>query len=125
LLVLFSHVFQALDTGSVLVVDELDASLHTKACEAILALFSTPDTNPKGAQLIATTHDTNLLGSISLVHLRNQVWFTEKDPKGATHLYPLTDIRTRRGDNIEKGCLQGRYGAIAFSGPLRDLVLTS
>jgi AAA15 family ATPase/GTPase len=123
LLALLNHVFQALDTGSVLVVDEPDESLHTKACEAILTLFSTPDTNPKGAQLIATTHDTNLLGSPLL--RRDQVWFTEKDPEGATHLYPLTDIRTRRGDNIEKGCLQGRYGAIAFSGPLRDLVLTS
>ena len=123
LLLLLGHVFRALDTGSVLVVDELDASLHTKACEAILELFSTPETNPHGAQLIATTHDTNLLGSPLL--RRDQVWFTEKDREGATHLYPLTDIRTRKGDNVEKGYLQGRYGAIAFSGPLHDLVTTS
>ena len=123
LLLLLGHVFRALDTGSVLVVDELDASLHTVACEAILALFSTPDTNPKGAQLIATTHDTNLLGSPLL--RRDQVWFAEKDFEGATHLYPLTDIRTRKGDNIERGYLQGRYGAIAFSGALQDLVTTS
>ena len=49
---------------------------------------------------------------------RDQIWFTEKDPEGATHLYPLTDIRTRKGDNIEKGYLQGRYGAVPFAGRL-------
>ena len=122
LLLLLGRVFQALDTGSLLVVDELDASLHTKACELVLALFSNDETNPKGAQLIATTHDTNLLSSPVL--RRDQVWFTEKDSEGATHVYPLTDIRTRKGDNVERGYLQGRYGAIAYSGPLSDLVST-
>jgi AAA15 family ATPase/GTPase len=118
LLILLSRAFQALDKGAPMVIDELDLSLHTQACEAVLALFSSPKANPKGAQLIATTHDTNLLRSPLL--RRDQVWFTEKDDQGATHLYPLTDIRTRRGDNIEKGYLQGRYGAIPFSGPLPD-----
>ena len=83
--------FRALDIGSLMVVDELDASLHTQACEALLALFASPKTNPKGAQLIATTHDTNLLRSPFL--RRDEVWFTEKDVEGATHLYPLTDFR--------------------------------
>lgn len=120
LLSLLMPVFQALDKGSVVVVDELDASLHTQACEAIVALFSSPKSNPKGAQLIATTHDTNLLRSPLL--RRDQIWFTEKDDEGATHLYPLTDIRTRKGDNIEKGYLQGRYGAVPFSGTVADLI---
>ena len=112
--------FRALDEGTLLVIDESDASLHTQACEAVLALFSSATTNPKGAQLIATTHDTNLLRSPLL--RRDQIWFTEKDAEGATHLYPLTDIRTRKGDNLEKGYLQGRYGAIPFAGPISDLI---
>ena len=120
LLILLGRVFRALDEGTLLVIDELDASLHTQACEAVLALFSSATTNPKGAQLIATTHDTNLLRSPLL--RRDQIWFTEKDAEGATHLYPLTDIRTRKGDNLEKGYLQGRYGAIPFAGPISDLI---
>ncbi len=109
-------VFHDLDRGSPLLIDELDASLHTHAAEAVLALFCSPETNPKGAQLIATMHDTNLLNSPLL--RRDQIWFTEKDDAGATRLYPLTDIRTRRGEDIERAYLQGRYGAV----PSDDLV---
>ena len=112
--------YLALDRGSVMIVDELDESLHTAACEALLALFMSPTANPRGAQLVATTHDTNLLRCPSL--RRDQVWFTEKDGEGATHLYPLTDFRTRRGDNLERGYLQGRYGATPFSGSLADII---
>ncbi len=120
LLVLLGRAFHVLDEGDLLVIDELDASLHTRACEAVLALFSSPVVNARGAQMIATTHDANLLSSPLL--RRDQVWFTEKDGEGATHLYPLTDIRTRKGDNIEKGYLQGRYGAIPFTGSAAALV---
>lgn len=112
LLIVLGLAFHALDEGAPLFIDELDASLHTQAAEAVLRLFCLQETNPKGAQLIATTHDTNLLASPLL--RRDEVWFTEKDPEGATRLYPLTDIRTRRGDNIEKGYLQGRYGGVPF-----------
>lgn len=120
LLVLLGHVFKTLDTGATLVIDELDASLHTQACEAVLALFSSPRSNKKGAQLIATTHDTNLMCSPLL--RRDQVWLSEKDQDGSTHIYPLTDIRTRKDDNIEKGYLQGRYGAVPFAGSVTDIV---
>jgi len=88
----------------------------------VIALFSSPATNPRGAQLIATTHDTNLLRSAHL--RRDQVWLTEKDPEGATHLYPLTDFRTRKEDNLERGYLQGRYGAIPFAGRPSDVLAT-
>jgi hypothetical protein len=100
--------------------DEFGSRLHTRASELILALFNNKETNPKGAQLILATHDTNLLNAKGL--RRDQVWFTEKDEGGATHLYPLTDISTRPGDNLEKGYLQGRYGAIPFAGSLADFV---
>ena len=120
LLVILSSVFSALDAGTVVFIDELDASLHTQICEGIVALFSSRRSNPRGAQLIATTHDTNLMRSRHL--RRDQLWFTEKDPSGATHLFPLSDIRTRKTDDIEKGYLEGRYGAISFAGSLPDFL---
>lgn len=116
LLAVLDVVFRALDKGVPLCVDELDASLHTHAAEAVLALFCSRDTNPKGAQLIATTHDTNLMRSQVL--RRDQVWLADKDAGGATRLYPLTDIRTRRGDDFSKGYLQGRYGAVPIDEPI-------
>ncbi len=110
LLIVLSLVFQALDEGLPLCIDEIDASLHTIASEAVLKLFCLPEINRKGAQLIATTHDTNLMSSKML--RRDQLWFTEKTSEGATELYPLTEIRTRKGDDIESGYLQGRFGAL-------------
>lgn len=120
LLVVVSSIFKALDQGSLIVIDELDASLHTQVCEAVVELFGNQKTNPYGGQLIATTHDTNLMRSPML--RRDQIWFTEKDQEGATHLFPLSDVRTRRTDNIEKGYLQGRFGAIPFAGPVTALL---
>ena len=73
---------------------------------------------PKNAQLIFTTHDTNLLGNTlgEPALRRDQVWLTEKDGEGATVLYPLTDYKPRKAENLERGYLQGRYGAIPFLG---------
>lgn len=108
LLLILSRLFESLDHGTPLVVDELDLSLHTEASLALLRLFCSPSTNPNGAQLIATVHDTNLL--VAPMLRRDQVWFAEKED-GATRTYPLTDIRTRKGDNLERGYLQHRFGA--------------
>ena len=108
LLVILNLLFESLDHGAPLVVDELDLSLHTEASLALLRLFCSPSTNPNGAQLIAAIHDTNLL--VAPMLRRDQVWFAEKED-GATRTYPLTDIRTRKGDNLERGYLQHRFGA--------------
>ncbi len=115
-------IFEALSSGKPHIIDEFGSRLHTRAAEMILSLFNNKETNPKGAQLIVATHDTNLLNAKAL--RRDQVWFTEKDEGGATHLYPLTDIETRKGDNLEKGYLQGRYGAIPFAGSISDFKKT-
>ena len=76
--------------------------------------------DPKNAQLIFTTHDTNLListlGEPAL--RRDQIWLTEKDQEGATVLYPMTDYKPRKAESLERGYLQGRYGAIPFLGGL-------
>ena len=118
LLIVLGLAYQALDKGTPLCIDEVDASLHTYASEAILKLFCQPETNRNGAQLIATTHNTNLMMKSSVLR-RDQLWFTQKTPEGATELYPLTDIRTRKDDNIELGYLQGRFGAL----PSDDITL--
>jgi predicted ATPase len=109
----------ALENGGIVSVDELDASLHPHLCVELLRLFQHPAWNPKGAQLIFNTHDTTLLGNLlgePGLH-RDQVWFVEKDSEGATHLYPLTDFSPRKDENLERGYLQGRYGAIPFIEP--------
>ena len=119
LLVVLGRAYRALDEGVPLLIDELDASLHTHASEAVLELFCSVDANPKGAQLLATTHDTNLMNSSTL--RRDQLWFTRKKANGATQIFPLSDFRTRRSDNFERGYLQGRYGAVPFEELLSTL----
>ncbi len=111
-------VLRALNTGSVLVIDELESSLHPALARYIVDLFNNPKTNPKNAQLIFTTHDTNLLGNtLGDPELRrDEVWLTEKDKDGATVVYPLTEFKPRKDENMERGYLQGRYGAIPFLG---------
>lgn len=110
--------FRALESGGVLVIDELESSLHPLIGRAIVKLFNNPETNPHNAQILFTTHDTSLLGSTMEEPLlrRDQVWFTEKDAGGATKLYPLTDYKPRNTENLERGYLQGRYGAIPWLG---------
>jgi hypothetical protein len=81
----------------------------------VIRLFTNHASNPQPAQLIFNTHDTNLLSSGDL--RRDQIWFTEKDSAGSSHLYPLTDFKPRRQENLENGYLQGRYGAIPFIHP--------
>jgi uncharacterized protein len=111
-LALLEPLVEALGTGGVICVDELDSSLHPLIATEIMRFFEDPAQNPKGAQLIFNTHDTNLLNTGIL--RRDQIWFTEKDAKGESHLYPLTDFKPRREENLESGYLQGRYGAIPF-----------
>ncbi len=120
LLVILGPVLKALDKGLPIFIDELDSSLHTHASEAILKLFCSPQVNRSGAQLIATTHDTNLMKSEIL--RRDQLWFAEKNFEGATEIYPLTDIRTRKDENIQSGYLQGRYGAVPSNDPVAVLL---
>jgi len=107
-------VISALENGSILVVDEITTNLHTKISEGIVALFTSPTTNKNRAQFIFSTHDTNLLSRELL--RRDEIWFAEKDSEGLTSIYPLSDFKTRKSDNIEKGYLQGRFGAIPFMG---------
>ena len=106
-----------LDNGLVLFVDELDTSLHPLLIRFLLNLLHNPETNRHNAQLVFTTHDTTILDQALL--RRDQVWFVEKDAENATHLYPLSDYKPRKGEALQKGYLYGRYGALPFPGELR------
>ncbi len=99
-----------LSNGIVLVVDELNNSLHSLLLCYFVNLFHNPKANPNNAQLIFTTHDTSILKND--VFRRDQVWFVEKNKKNATELFPLTDFKPRNKEALEKGYLQGRYGAL-------------
>jgi predicted ATPase len=113
--------------GGLLCVDEVEASLHPMLGSRLLQFFHDPRNNPRGAQLLFTTYGTNLLGNVlgEPVLRRDQIWLTEKDPAGATHLYPLTDFHPREEENLERGYLQGRYGAVPFLGQDFQAPLTS
>lgn len=99
---------ETLATGGLLVVDELDSSLHPNLARALLSLFETADTNPEGAQLIFSTHDVALLGSGLLAN--DEIWITEKDREGASTFTPLTDFRIRSRVDVEVAYRNGRFG---------------
>jgi uncharacterized protein len=114
-------IIRTIQQGRLLIVDELESSMHPNLAENIVQQFNDPEINTHVAQLIFSTHDTNLLGTMTgePILRRNQVWLTEKDPMGGTVLYPLTDFKPRKGENVERGYIQGRYGAIPFLGNFR------
>ena len=100
-----------LKAGAILLIDEIDASLHPRLSARLLGLFQDPQTNPRGAQLIFTSHDTSLLNVLN----RDEVWLTEKEPGVATRLVALAEFtgeRVRKSVNLERAYLQGRFGAV-------------
>ncbi|MCD8494471.1 MAG: hypothetical protein LRY23_01440 [Burkholderiaceae bacterium] len=103
-----------LQTGGVGLIDEFNTTLPTLVCHERIRLFQNPMTNPGHAQLIFTAHDTNFLSGALL--RRNQVWFTETDHEGATRVYALGDIKVRPTDNLARGYLTGRFGAVPCVG---------
>jgi len=114
LLSVIGPILKCLNDGGVLLIDELSNTLHPLLSRKLVSLFSDSSKNLAKAQLVFTTHDTNLL--CGGLFRRDQIWFAEKDRIGGTHLYPLTDIEVDKRDNLEKGYLQGRFGAIPFLG---------
>jgi uncharacterized protein len=110
--------FHALTQGTLLVIDELDLRLHPLLTRRMIELFYDPPPDHRCGQLVFTTHDSSLL--TGEIFRRDQIWFAEKTPEGATSLYSLADFRPRRGENIRAGYLEGRYGAIPFVGDLPE-----
>lgn len=101
-----------LANGYVAELDEIESSMHPSMVTALLRLVFSEKFNPHGAQLLFTTHNPLLLDPTLM--RRDQIWFVDKDDEGASHLYPLTDYKPRKGESLARGYLSGRYGAVPF-----------
>lgn len=106
------------DENRVIVVDELDRSLHPLICWEFVRFFSESCAgSPR--QLIATTHEAHLLNQELL--RRDEYWFAEKDDLQQTQLTSLMDFKIRKDLQIERGYLAGRFGGIPIIGGMHDL----
>lgn len=107
------HALDAIRRGSVLIIDELDASLHPSLARYIVELFTNPHLNSRGAQLIFTSHDVSLLGNapVRLLDPEN-VWLVSKDHGGRSELYSQVEFDNRNGNNSERRYLAGKFGAL-------------
>ena len=103
--------------GDVFLIDEIDRSLHPMLSLKLLECYFSVLEDCKDTQLIFTTHESNLL-DLKIIRA-DEVWFVEKDNRGASRLTSLAEYKPR--EDIRKGYLQGRYGAIPFFAPIRSL----
>ena len=111
LMALAPDIEKVLNCGGVLLVDELDKEMHPILMEYIVSKFQSPATNTNNAQLIFTTHNTELLNMEML--RKDQIYFVDKGRKdGASSLYSISNFGTPTAENIRKGYLIGKYGAI-------------
>jgi uncharacterized protein len=101
---------QVWENGEVLLVDEIDTSLHPLLTRFLISKFHSQSSNPKNAQLIFSTHSTSFLNQD--VFRRDQIWFVEKGTDGSSRLYPLTDFSPRNDEVLDNWYLRGRYGAL-------------
>ena len=86
---------EALSAGRVLIIDELDSSLHPRLADAFVSLFLAPESNPHGAQIIFSTHDVALLGTGRL--RQDEIWLVNQDPQGRVIPHALDGLpHTRR-----------------------------
>ena len=108
--------------GGVYVIDEIDRSLHPHLILKFVEFFISRCAG-QNRQLIMTTHESNLL-DLDLLR-RDEIWFAEKDERGATHLYSMSDFKVRTDHEVRKHYLQGRFGAIPFLGDLDRLIRES
>ena len=100
----------ALKKGGVLIVDEIEKELHPMLVDFVVAKFQSKQSNPKGAQLIFTTHNTELMNMEIL--RKDQLYFADKSNEdGISELYSISGLGTRTTENIRKGYLLGKYGA--------------
>ncbi len=110
---LLGYILLVLESGGILVVDEIDVHLHPKLVNVIIDFFHNKNKNPKNAQIIFTTHNVNLLKSYKFS--RSQIWFTEKNEYGATDLYSLLELKgVRKEDDFAKNYLDGKYGGVPY-----------
>jgi AAA15 family ATPase/GTPase len=106
-------IIDTLENGKILIIDELDASLHPILTQHLIKLFHDENVNKKNAQLVFATHDTNLLKKT--IFRRDQIWLCEKDKIGSTDLFSLAQFKNvRKNEDFEKQYIHGKYGAIPY-----------
>ncbi|MFA7504697.1 MAG: ATP-binding protein [Burkholderiaceae bacterium] len=106
---IYPIILQALETGGLAVIDELDTAIHPLVLPEILRWFHDPERNPHDAQLWMTCHNASLLEEL----IKEEVLFCTKDRRGRTEVYTLRDIQSvRRDDNYYRKYLSGTYGAV-------------
>jgi AAA15 family ATPase/GTPase len=106
-------ILNTLRDGKILIIDELDASLHPMLTKHLIKLFHNETINKHNAQLIFATHDTNLLHES--MFRRDQIWLTQKDKYGVTELYSLAQFKNiRKNEDFEKKYIQGKYGGVPY-----------
>lgn len=103
--------------SSVYLIDEIDRSMHPMLSQKLLEYYFTFLDKERDTQLIFTTHESNLL-DLNMIRA-DEVWFVEKGQDGASHLTSLAEYKPR--EDVRKGYLQGRYGAIPFFAPISNL----
>lgn len=106
-----------LKENEVVVIDEIERSIHPAVIKELIRLISADD--KMNGQLIFSTHETCLLDQDIL--RTDEIWFAQKNQSGATQLYSLSDFNVHSTANVENGYLNGRYGGIPFMNELKAL----
>ena len=108
-------ILKALKEGRLVIVDELDAKLHPKLLRYVIRLFTNPEINKNGAQLLFTSHDMSTMKNS--IFRRDEIWFAALDSENSSEVYSLSELRKENNDPInntaayDKQYLEGRYGA--------------
>jgi hypothetical protein len=108
-------IFDTLNEGKTLIVDELDAKLHPKLLRYVIRLFTNPEINKNGAQLLFTSHDMSTMKNS--IFRRDEIWFAALDSDNSSEVYSLSELRKENNDPVnntaayDKQYLEGRYGA--------------
>ena len=114
---LLPALIQATQKDIVLVIDELDRSMHPELTQKLLDVFF-KNTAHNESQIILTTHESNLLDLDFL--RRDEVWFVEKNNFGESKIYSLEEYTPRHDKEIRKAYLLGRFGAIPYIGHVQQ-----
>lgn len=102
------YLYDVLEMGGVLIIDELENGLHLSLAKEIISLFSSEESNPNHAQLICTSHQPLLLDGD---FRRDQVWVATKDSVGKSSLHRLSELQTPRAKvNLTAQILRGAFG---------------
>ncbi len=99
-----------MNKGGVLLVDELERELHPMLVNYLVSKFQSKRTNTNNAQIIFTTHNTELMNEE--IMRKDQLYFVDKSQaNGVSELYSISEFSTKTSENIQKGYLVGKYGA--------------